>query len=86
MSQGLGRCQVAKSEELVFSQKADTENSEPAFLRLLTSRSKSRPSLGALLTLALHLSSEVNPIKSGRLSNCDHGWKWGREEIHRDLA
>lgn len=29
---------------------------------------------------------EVNLIKSGRLSNCDSGWKWDREEIHRALA
>lgn len=29
---------------------------------------------------------EVSPIKSGRFSNCDSGWKWDREKIHRDLA
>lgn len=38
-----------------FFQKADTENSEPAFLRLLMGRSESCPQLGVLLTLALHL-------------------------------
>ena len=29
---------------------------------------------------------EVNLVKSGRLSNCDSGWKWDREKIRRDLA
>lgn len=29
---------------------------------------------------------EVNLIKSGRLSNCDSGWKWDREQILGDLA
>lgn len=29
---------------------------------------------------------EVKLIKSGKLSNCDSGWKWDKEAIRRDLA
>lgn len=29
---------------------------------------------------------EVNLIKSGRLSNCDRGWKWDREGARGDPA
>lgn len=54
MSQGLG--QLANSEETWFFQEADTENQEPAFLRVLMGRSRSCPQLGVLLTLASPLS------------------------------
>lgn len=53
MSQGLPGC---KQRGTCFFQKADMENSEPAFLRLLMGRSRSCPQLCVLLTLASHLS------------------------------